>query len=92
MDIKILESKNNRIVFEISGETHAFANLLKSELYKDKAVKIATYRIGHPLIGIPRFIVETTGKKSPKSILKSAALRAAADIKKLASATLKAIK
>ena len=61
MEIKIVEESKNKLVFDIKGEGHGFCNALKTELWKDKHVKVAAYRIDHPLIGIPRFIVETDG-------------------------------
>ena len=39
-------------------------NILKEELWNDDSVKISAYNINHPLVGVPRFIVETNGKKS----------------------------
>lgn len=72
MEIKVIENKKNRFVFELIGEGHSFCNALKKELWKDKHVKAAGYSIKHPLVGIPKVVVETDGKKSPKAALKDA--------------------
>ena len=71
MEIKIIEEKKNKIVFELD-ETHTFCNLLKKELQNDNNVKIATYSIDHPLIGKPRFIVETSGTDIKKTLIDAA--------------------
>lgn len=72
MEMKIKENKKNKLVFELKGATHGFSNLLKEQLWKDSHIKVAAYRVDHPLVGIPTFIVETDGKESPKSALSSA--------------------
>ncbi|MBD3354467.1 DNA-directed RNA polymerase subunit L [Candidatus Woesearchaeota archaeon] len=73
MELKILEDKKNKMIFELKGETHTFCNALKNELWNDSHVKAASYNIAHPLIGVPKFILETDGKESPKKALKNAA-------------------
>ncbi|MFH1073168.1 MAG: DNA-directed RNA polymerase subunit L [Nanoarchaeota archaeon] len=74
MEITVLESSKKRLVFELKGTDHTFCNALKKELLNDKTVTIATYSIRHPLIAIPKFIIETTGK-DPKKVLADAAQR-----------------
>lgn len=75
MKLKIIEDKKNRMVVEIEGETHTFCNALKRELWNDKHVKVASYNIAHPFVGIPRLIVETDGGQTPKKALTEAAKR-----------------
>jgi len=72
MELKILESDKNRLVFEISGADHTLCNALKKELVHTAGVEIATYAIEHPQIGIPKMIVETKGAVTPKKALESA--------------------
>lgn len=72
MDIKIIENTKNRLVFEIPGANHTLCNSLKTELLTDKDVEIATYAIRHPLIGIPKMIIETKGATTPKKVLDKA--------------------
>ena len=92
MEIKILEEKKNRLVIEIKGEGHAFCNALKKELWNDSHVKIAAYKIEHPMIGIPTLIVETDGKESPKKALAEAAKRLGREADKFKTAFLKGVK
>ncbi len=72
MEMNVLEKSKNKIIFELKGEGHSFCNALKKELWKDKHIVSAGYTIKHPLVGIPRMIVETDGSKSPEDILKDA--------------------
>lgn len=71
MEFIVVEESKNKLVFELKGETHTFCNLLKKELQNNKDVSLVSYRIDHPLIGIPRFILETKNAE-PRKILKMA--------------------
>lgn len=71
MQFTVLEENKERISFKLSGETHTFCNALKHELQQLKGVCIATYRIGHPLVGVPEFLLETKGME-PRKALKEA--------------------
>ena len=82
MDIKIIEEKKNRIVFEIQGEDHTLANLLRKELWNDEHVKGAAYTIDHPEVGQPRFILETDGA-DPKKTLQAASKRLIKELAKV---------
>ena len=75
MQVRILDDKKNRIIIEVKGTDHTLCNAIKSELYNDKHVKIATYSIRHPQIGIPQMIVETDGDESPRNALINAVQR-----------------
>lgn len=72
MEIKILEDKKNKLVFEAKDLGHGFFNALKNELHNDKHVKIASYSIRHPLVDAPKMILETDGA-DPRSVLINAA-------------------
>lgn len=61
MEITVLESKKHRIVFELRGVDHTFCNALKQELWNDETVKVSAYAISHSLVGVPKFVVESTG-------------------------------
>jgi len=71
MEFKVVEESKTKLVFELRGETHTFCNILKDELRKLKGVEIATYRIDHPLVGVPQFLLETKGIE-PRKALKDA--------------------
>ena len=71
MELKVIEESKNKLVFELIGETHTFCNALKKELEDIKGVDLAVYKIDHPLVGIPKFQIETKGI-DPKKALKDA--------------------
>lgn len=68
MEFNILEESKSKLVFELKGETHTFCNALKHELQQIKGVDIAVYRIDHPLVGIPKFQIETKGVEARKAL------------------------
>lgn len=72
MELNVLEDKKGRFVFKINGMGHTFLNMLKTELWNDSHVKVATYAIRHSEASNPKFILETDGDESPKSALTSA--------------------
>ena len=74
MEFKVLDESKNRLVFQLTGETHTFCNVLKDALRNVKGVLVATYKIDHPLIGVPEFLVET------KDVDPRKALRAALEV------------
>ena len=75
MEVKILDDKKNKLIMEVNGISHTLCNAMKSELWNDKHVKIATYSIRHPQISVPQIIVETDGEISPKNALINAVQR-----------------
>lgn len=75
MEVRILEKSKTKAVFELAGSNHTICNALKKSLHEDKEVKVASYTIEHPLIGIPKFILQTSTKSSPQKALASAARR-----------------
>ena len=75
MQLNVLEDKKGRLIFEINGMGHTFLNLLKTELWNDSHIKVATYAIKHSEASNPKFILETDGDESPKSALTSAVTR-----------------
>lgn len=83
MEIKILEESKDKLVVEIVGEGHALCNALKQELSGNKKVKVAGYNVEHPLIGVPKLVIEGT---DPKGAL----VEAAKAVKKEADAFVKA--
>jgi len=79
MEFTILKEDKTEIQFQLNGETHTFCNALKQELLAVKGVVIATYKIDHPLIGVPEFLVQTKGiepRKALKEALKNLAKKA----------------
>lgn len=88
MKLTILENKAQKLTFELQGADHTLCNALKDELKNNDAVTVSTYTISHPLVGKPKFFVET--KKGEKPV--SAILKAVDDLKKKNNAFQKAFK
>lgn len=72
MEIKIINESKQTLEFELKGEDHSFCNLLKDFLNKVEGVTAASYRIDHPLVGVPRIFVETNTKTTPRKALEKA--------------------
>ena len=92
MEIKILDDKKNKLMLEVKGVDHTLCNALKSELWTDKHVKIATYSIRHPQISIPQVIVETDGEETPKMALINAVQRVQKENSRFTKEFLKEVK
>lgn len=86
MDVHVLEKTTKKMIFTIKGADHTVCNPLKRELYNDDDVKIASYTIEHPLIRVPKFIIETKGNKTPEKALQDAIKRLQATNKKVLQA------
>lgn len=86
MKIEVEESTNKKLVFELQGADHTFCNILKDELSRDPAVTISAYNVSHPLVGQPKFFIETNKESTPKEALE----RAVAELKKRNNAFAKA--
>lgn len=75
MEVIIVEESKNRLTFDLKGETHTLTGALKKELWNDEHIRASGYHIDHPLVNIPRFVVETDGSEEPKKAVKAAIKR-----------------
>ncbi|MBU2561134.1 MAG: DNA-directed RNA polymerase subunit L [Nanoarchaeota archaeon] len=91
MEINVLEESKNRLVVEIKGEGHTLCNALKSELWKNKKVKVAGYNISHPLVGVPKLVIEVESG-DPKKILADAVKSVKKDADEFLKSFSKAVK
>ena len=66
MKVVYKETKKGRLLFSVEGANHAVAGALKDQLWEDKATTAAGYSVAHPLVGIPEFVLETSGKDAKK--------------------------
>jgi len=71
MNVKIIGKGKNKLRIEFEKESHTLVNLLRKELWKQKA-DYAAYEKKHPYLDNPVLILETK-KKDPVNILKAAA-------------------
>lgn len=72
MEVEVIEDKKNFLVLALKGERHTFPGLLCWALLKDKNVKTAVYEVEHPVVGIPKIYVRTTGKETPRKAIQKA--------------------
>jgi DNA-directed RNA polymerase subunit L len=83
MEIIVVEETPKKLIFELKGEGNTVLNALKNTLWQNKHVKVATYSIEHPLVGVPKMIVETDGEVKPRKALLEAAEKLQKDADKL---------
>ena len=74
MEINVQEHTKHRLIFELQGEGHTFCNILRKELWLDKAPDVAGYTIGHSLVSHPLFVV-ASDKHDPVKLLSAAVER-----------------
>ena len=68
MSIKRRES--NLLEIELPGEDHSLANLIVRLALDRPEVEYASYSIDHPLIGVPKVVIRTSGNTDPMDVLK----------------------
>lgn len=88
MEIEVLEQEDNRIKFALQGAGHTFCNNFKHELYAEDDIDYAAYKVDHPLVSTPTFMIQKSSKKKFATVLKQAATR----IKEQNSEIVKAVK
>ena len=71
MEMNVIEQKKNRFQASFPGADHTVCNVIATELWADKTVKVAAYTIDHPLVGKPKLLVETEGKDPVDAIADS---------------------
>ena len=69
MEIVVIEDTPKKLVFEVKGAGHTLCNALKSSFWNNKHVKVASYSIAHPLVGVPKMTVETDGEAKPRKVV-----------------------
>lgn len=72
MELNIIEDKKSRMVFELKDEDHTMCNAITNALWNEKGVKSAAYNIDHPLVGVPKIMIDTDSTITPKEALKKA--------------------
>lgn len=61
--MKVIEEQPEKLVLEITGETHTLCNILRKRLMNQEEVDAAAYDITHPLIGQPEFEVRSSNPR-----------------------------
>ena len=92
MEIKVIEQTKIKLVMKIEGGGHTLCNILKNALKDNNNVKMVSYRIEHPLVGVPTMQIETNTKETPIAALKKALKKISSDADKLKKSITKQIK
>ena len=79
MKAEILESKKDKLVLKFEPFDQAILNLVKQELWNDKATQMAGFKVTHPEVGFAKFTLKTKGKAA-KTVWNDALKRATAHI------------
>jgi len=82
MKLNTIKKDKNLLEVEVVGESVGFVNLIKEELWNDKAVDEAAYIKEHPYMVEPKIYVKTK-EKEPKPIIQNAVKRILAQLKDL---------
>lgn len=61
--MKVIEEEPEKLVLEITGETHTICNILRKRLMAQDDIKSAAYDITHPLIGQPEFEINSSNPR-----------------------------
>lgn len=66
MEVEVLKKAKNELKLQFSEINQGILNLIKSSLWQDNATQIASFRIEHPEVGRPIFMLRTKGKEAKK--------------------------
>ncbi len=91
MELKIKNNEKNFLEFNLIGERHTFANLLKSRLLKNSEVDFVSYKLNHPMDNEVEFVLRTKSKE-PKKVLLEACEEVSTDLKEFREKIQKAMK
>ncbi|MBI2040860.1 MAG: hypothetical protein HYT16_02035 [DPANN group archaeon] len=72
MEFTILEENKGAIKIEASARDEGFFNLVKRQLWQNGGVEIASFRIAHPDISRPVFVIKAKSGKDPKKLWNAA--------------------
>ena len=73
MEVVAIENEKTRLKLQIIGEGNTFCNVVNNELWHDKDVEIAGYRIEHSLTSDPVLTVEVAKGDAKKTLLEAVA-------------------
>ncbi len=66
MEYEVLKEETHELQIQFSEIDHGFLNLIKEALWQQPGVEMASFRLEHPEVGKPLFIVKTKGKDAKK--------------------------
>ena len=69
MELRVIEHTKERLKFELKDEDHTFCNILRKELWNDKAIDISGYHVEHSLVSEPVFTISVNKGDAQKTLL-----------------------
>jgi DNA-directed RNA polymerase subunit L len=66
METEVLKDEKHELQVKFSEIDHGFLNLIKEAVWQQSGVEIASFRVEHPEVGEPVFILKTKGKEAKK--------------------------
>jgi DNA-directed RNA polymerase subunit L len=66
MEYEILKEETHEMQIQFSEIDHGFLNMIKEAVWQQSGVEMASFRIEHPEVSKPLFILKTKGKDAKK--------------------------
>ena len=66
MEIEVLNEEKDRLELKFSETDHGLLNMIKEALWKQSGVELASFKLEHPEISKPVFVLKTKGKEAKK--------------------------
>lgn len=66
MEYTVLKDEKDELQVELSEADHGFLNMIKEAIWRESGVEIASFRLEHPEVSKPVFILKTKGKEAKK--------------------------
>jgi DNA-directed RNA polymerase subunit L len=66
MEIEVLKEEKHELQVQFSEIDHGFLNLLKEAIWQQSGIEIASFRLEHPEVSKPLFVLKTKGKEAKK--------------------------
>ena len=66
MEYEILKEETHELQIQFSEIDHGFLNLIKEAIWQQSGVEIASFRLEHPEVSKPLFVLKTKGKDAKK--------------------------
>lgn len=66
MEYEVLKDEKHELQVQFSEIDHGFLNLIKEAIWQQSGVELASFRLEHPEVSKPVFILKTKGKEAKK--------------------------
>lgn len=66
MEYEILKEETHELQVQFSEIDHGFLNLIKEAIWQQSGVEMASFKLEHPEVSKPLFILKTKGKDAKK--------------------------